>query len=229
MIAACRGLATDEFHIDLDSTTLLVDHGCRGRLRIPPDPLRLQALTQKRSGMNLVRKSSTLFFQSTRAHGRILYPLRRRPRVEFVPPGDRRVVDDQIYPLDSLREPVRLAAGLTPDKRLTEEAQQRALKALACFGERLRGLPRGGTRRRHQHPAGGQECQGLPHPRRGGARLPHRGRRRARGGPPHLPGRGAQPAGHARQAAGGRHRRRLDRIHHRQRVQAAPVGKPVHG
>src|SRR5271157_1973402 len=52
-----------------------------------------------------------------------------------------RVVDDQIYPLDSLREPVRLAAGLTPDKRLTEEAQQRALKALACFGERLRGLP----------------------------------------------------------------------------------------
>jgi exopolyphosphatase/guanosine-5'-triphosphate,3'-diphosphate pyrophosphatase len=52
-----------------------------------------------------------------------------------------RVVDDQIYPLDSLREPVRLAAGLTPDKRLTEEAQQRALETLACFGERLHGLP----------------------------------------------------------------------------------------
>ena len=28
---------------------------------------------------------------------------------------------------------------------------------------------------------------------------------------------------------GGRHRRRLDRILRRQRVQAAPVGKPVHG
>jgi len=52
-----------------------------------------------------------------------------------------RVVDDQIYPLDSLRDPVRLAAGLMPDKRLTEEAQQRALETLACFGERLRGLP----------------------------------------------------------------------------------------
>ena len=52
-----------------------------------------------------------------------------------------RVVDDQIYPLDSLRDPVRLAAGLTPDKRLTEEAQQRALETLACFGERLHGLP----------------------------------------------------------------------------------------
>ena len=34
------------------------------------------------------------------------------------------VVDDQIYPLDSLREPVRLAAGLTPDKRLTEECSR---------------------------------------------------------------------------------------------------------
>jgi exopolyphosphatase/guanosine-5'-triphosphate,3'-diphosphate pyrophosphatase len=52
-----------------------------------------------------------------------------------------RVVDDQIYPLDSLREPVRLAAGLTPNKRLTEEAQQTALAALARFGERVRDLP----------------------------------------------------------------------------------------
>jgi exopolyphosphatase/guanosine-5'-triphosphate,3'-diphosphate pyrophosphatase len=52
-----------------------------------------------------------------------------------------RVVDDQIYPLDSLREAVRLAAGLTPDKRLGEDAQQTALRTLARFGERLRGLP----------------------------------------------------------------------------------------
>ncbi len=56
------------------------------------------------------------------------------------------MVDDQIYPLDSLREPVRLAAGLTPDKRLTEAAQQKALEALARFGERLRGLPPEGIR-----------------------------------------------------------------------------------
>jgi exopolyphosphatase/guanosine-5'-triphosphate,3'-diphosphate pyrophosphatase len=52
-----------------------------------------------------------------------------------------RVVDDQIYPLDSLREPVRLAAGITPDKKLDEASQQRALEALSRFGERLRGLP----------------------------------------------------------------------------------------
>jgi exopolyphosphatase/guanosine-5'-triphosphate,3'-diphosphate pyrophosphatase len=52
-----------------------------------------------------------------------------------------RVVEDQIYPLDSLREPVRLAAGVGPDKRLDEASQQRALDCLRRFGERLRGMP----------------------------------------------------------------------------------------
>ena len=57
-----------------------------------------------------------------------------------------RVVDDQIYPLDSLREPVRLAAGLTADKYLDEAAQARAIECLKRFGERLRGLPPGAVR-----------------------------------------------------------------------------------
>lgn len=52
-----------------------------------------------------------------------------------------RVVDDQIYPLDSLKETVRLGAGLTSDKRLDENSQLRALTCLKRFGERLRGLP----------------------------------------------------------------------------------------
>ena len=52
-----------------------------------------------------------------------------------------RVEQDQIYPLDSLREPVRLAAGVGPDKRLDEASQQRALDCLKRFGERLRGMP----------------------------------------------------------------------------------------
>lgn len=51
-----------------------------------------------------------------------------------------RVEDDQLYPLDSLREPVRLAAGLTGEKVLDEEAQARALDCLSRFGERLRGF-----------------------------------------------------------------------------------------
>src|SRR3954470_11690601 len=52
-----------------------------------------------------------------------------------------RVVDDQVYPLDSLKETVRLAGGLTPDKQLDDLAQQRALAALKRFSERLRGMP----------------------------------------------------------------------------------------
>lgn len=54
--------------------------------------------------------------------------------------------NDQLYMLDNLREPVRLAAGLTNDKRLNKEAQQRALACLERFGERLRGLPRNAVR-----------------------------------------------------------------------------------
>jgi len=44
----------------------------------------------------------------------------------------------QIYPVDSLREPVRLAAGLDDKKFLSEAAQQIALQTLQRFGERLR-------------------------------------------------------------------------------------------
>jgi exopolyphosphatase/guanosine-5'-triphosphate,3'-diphosphate pyrophosphatase len=53
-----------------------------------------------------------------------------------------RVVGDQIYPLDALREPVRIGAGLTEDKMLDEESQERALACLQRFGERLRGFDR---------------------------------------------------------------------------------------
>ena len=57
-----------------------------------------------------------------------------------------RVEGDQLYMLDGLREPVRLAAGLTPDKHLDADAQQRALDALGRFAERLRDLPRDAVR-----------------------------------------------------------------------------------
>ena len=51
-----------------------------------------------------------------------------------------RVVDDQIYPLDTLKEPVRLASGLNDKKSLDEAAMGRAIDALQRFGERLRGF-----------------------------------------------------------------------------------------
>jgi exopolyphosphatase/guanosine-5'-triphosphate,3'-diphosphate pyrophosphatase len=57
-----------------------------------------------------------------------------------------RVVGNQIYPLDSLKESVRLAGGLTPEKSLDGPSQLRALDALARFGERLRGFDPGAVR-----------------------------------------------------------------------------------
>lgn len=57
-----------------------------------------------------------------------------------------RVVGNQIYPLDGLKEPVRLASGLTREKRLDVAAQARGLEALARFGELLRGLAPGAVR-----------------------------------------------------------------------------------
>ena len=57
-----------------------------------------------------------------------------------------RVVDGQIYPLDSVREVVRLGAGLTAEKRIDRATQAAALEAIAKFGERLRGFPRAAVR-----------------------------------------------------------------------------------
>jgi exopolyphosphatase/guanosine-5'-triphosphate,3'-diphosphate pyrophosphatase len=57
-----------------------------------------------------------------------------------------RVVDDQIYQLDSMKETVRLGSGLTEDKRLDVQAQERAIAALRRFAERLEGMPRGAVR-----------------------------------------------------------------------------------
>ncbi len=57
-----------------------------------------------------------------------------------------RVDGEQIYPLDSLKETVRLGAGITAQKNLDDEVQERALAALKRFGERLAGMPRGAVR-----------------------------------------------------------------------------------
>jgi len=51
-----------------------------------------------------------------------------------------RIINDQIYPLDGLKEAVRLAAGLSPGKLLDAAAQERGLTALRRFNERLSGF-----------------------------------------------------------------------------------------
>ena len=57
-----------------------------------------------------------------------------------------RVLDDQVYMLDSLREPVRLGGGLTRDRRIDHRTRARAMAAIERFAERLRGFPRGKVR-----------------------------------------------------------------------------------
>ena len=57
-----------------------------------------------------------------------------------------RVVDGQIYPLDAVREVVRLGAGLSADKRIDRATQAKALESLAKLAERLRGFPRPAVR-----------------------------------------------------------------------------------
>ncbi len=52
-----------------------------------------------------------------------------------------KVVDDHLIFHDSMRELVRLGAGLSEDKTLDKETQKRAIECLQRFGERLRGLP----------------------------------------------------------------------------------------
>ncbi len=52
-----------------------------------------------------------------------------------------RVEGEQLFYLDSLKESVRLAAGLTDQKKLDAAAQKRALNCLARFGERIQGMP----------------------------------------------------------------------------------------
>ena len=46
----------------------------------------------------------------------------------------------QLRPIDTLRESVRLAAGLTDNKLLGNEAYQRGIAAISRFGERIRGF-----------------------------------------------------------------------------------------
>jgi len=57
-----------------------------------------------------------------------------------------RVEGEQLFYLDAIKESVRLAGGLTANKRLDGASQRRALNCLARFGERLQGMPPGAVR-----------------------------------------------------------------------------------
>jgi exopolyphosphatase/guanosine-5'-triphosphate,3'-diphosphate pyrophosphatase len=57
-----------------------------------------------------------------------------------------RLDSGRLVVVDRLREMVRLAGGLGPDRRLDRSSQNRALACLRRFGERIHHLPPGGVR-----------------------------------------------------------------------------------
>ncbi|MBI3715974.1 MAG: exopolyphosphatase [Betaproteobacteria bacterium] len=57
-----------------------------------------------------------------------------------------RVVDHQLFPLDSLKDTVRLGNGVTPDRKIDAKTAERALATLRLFAERIRGMPRDAVR-----------------------------------------------------------------------------------
>jgi exopolyphosphatase / guanosine-5'-triphosphate,3'-diphosphate pyrophosphatase len=57
-----------------------------------------------------------------------------------------RIVDGALYPLDNLKETVRLGAGVTPDKDIDTKTAERAFNALRLFADRLRGMPKENVR-----------------------------------------------------------------------------------
>src|SRR5258706_4246615 len=75
-----------------------------------------------------------------------------------------RVVDGQIYALDSLREVVRLGGGLTSEKRIDRATQARALETLERVGEGLSRLSDNSRRagRRHALPPAHDPAPHLP-------------------------------------------------------------------
>lgn len=57
-----------------------------------------------------------------------------------------RVEDGQLQIIDRIKDMVRLGGGLDDQNNLSDEAAERAINALAKFGERLRDLPSGSVR-----------------------------------------------------------------------------------
>ncbi|MCB1852089.1 MAG: exopolyphosphatase, partial [Gammaproteobacteria bacterium] len=57
-----------------------------------------------------------------------------------------KVVEGHFQVIDKLREMVRLGAGLTPEKQLSHDAEERALDCLRLFGQRLQSLPEDSVR-----------------------------------------------------------------------------------
>ena len=127
-----------------------------------------------------------------------------------------RVEGDQIFRLDTWRETIRFGAGIDEKGNLTRAGAARGAGVPHALPRAAVGSASvGGARGRHQHVPRREERRDVPAAGRSRARLPDRHHRRPRGGAAHLPRRRARAAGVGQAAARDRHRRRVDRVHHR--------------
>ena len=155
-------------------------------------------------------------------------PLHRRRTLAVVDMGSNsfrlevgRVEGDQIYRLDTWRETLRIGAGIDERGRLTPDARRAALACLARFGERIKGLHPSAVRAvaTNTFRVATNAATFLPQAERAlGFPIDiitgHEEARLIYNGVAHvLPA--VDPA-----APRHRHRRRLDRIHHRPRPRA---------
>ena len=136
----------------------------------------------------------------------------------------------QLVILDRLREMVRLAAGLGDSGRLDDAATERALALPGALWSTAAGNAR------RQRAGGGYQCPAArqaqtlvlgARPR--SARPSHRNHLRTRRGALDLFRSGSHQSDEPRQAAGDRHRRRLDRSGDRRRLQSVAAGELVGG
>ena len=159
------------------------------------------------------------------AHGTPRHARRGRPRLEQLPPA-RSGAWSTARSTRSTRcaRWCAWAAASPPTSASTAPRRRARSRRSRKFAERLRGFPRQAVRAVGTNAL--RVAKNAPQflrEARAGARLPDRGDLRPRGSAPHLPRRGARRCrvGSRPAPPGGRHRRRLDRVHHRHRARAA--------
>ena len=129
-----------------------------------------------------------------------------------------RVEGDQIFRLDTWRENLRIGASIDERGRTRAGSAARGACLPRAFRRAHQGTASvGSARGGDQHLSRGDQRRGVHAAGRARARIPHRHHHRPRGSAAHLQRRRPCAARVDRAAARHRHRRRIDRIHHRSR------------
>ena len=147
---------------------------------------------------------------------------RRRPRIEQLPAGDRpRRRRPDLPPGHLARNAALRRRASTSDGRIKPAAMKARARLSRALPRAAVGRPSvGGARGRNQRFSRRDERARVPAPSRARAGLPDRRHQRPRRGAADLSRRRPRAAAIGRAAPGRRHRRRIDRIHHRPRTRA---------